>query len=501
MNFEHDILLAYHTDDDQPIGGGEKGWVTNFYRFLTTLVEQVSGEKKQIKLVNQNDSHVELYNKSSVLVCVLSKNFLNNPTLVNGINSFASAARENNTLQIGGVSRMFKVVKFPIDVDEYLPEYSGILSYDFYQIDPLTGEPQEFKRFFGNEAERSYWMKMVDMAYDIYQIQTKLAELTSTKENPESTIGKEKTVYLANSGVDMIIQRDIVKRELIRHGYRVLPDQSLPKEVHSLEAMVQKDLHECCLSIHLIGEDYGYKPKGTELSVVDIQNKIASNHTFSIHDRNKKSGGDNKDKFSRLIWLSPDLKNVTERQKIFIEDLKSDAAALDEAEVLQIPLQELKSIIREELVTGGRFKSQNNLVDEQLPDEGNIIYLICDQLDMDSSKPMFDYLTEKGYNVVTSLFEGNLMDLRYLHQENLRRCDALLIYFGKSSENWIRTKLQDLLKAPGFGRTKPMKASAIFAEDKSKIGNQNIQMTKTMVLEGQKFEPASLAPFLAKLEN
>ncbi|UXP32003.1 hypothetical protein N6H18_16790 [Reichenbachiella agarivorans] len=498
MKFEHDILLAYHTLDDQPISGDGKGWVTNFYKFLSTLVEQVSGVKPKIKMVNESDSHLDLYSNSALLISIFSKNFLNNPILINGVNLFASTAKESGSLQLGGLSRLLKVIKFPIDIDEYLPDYSDILSYDFYQIDPLTGEPQEFRRFFGNEAERSYWMKMVDMAYDIHQIQRKLEEVSTQKSIPKE-IDKEKTIYLANSGVDMIIQRDIVKRELIRHGYRVLPDQSLPKEIHSLESVVKKDLESCCLSIHLIGEDYGYAPRGSELSVVDIQNKIASKHTFELNEKNKK--GITSDKFSRLIWLSPDLKNISERQKIFIEDLKSDAAALDEAEVLQIPLQELKSIIREELVTGGRFKSKENKHDHSLPDEGNIIYLICDQLDLESSKPISEYLKQKGYNVVTSLFEGQLMDLRYLHQENLRRCDASLIYFGKSSEDWIRTKLQDLLKAPGFGRIKPMKASAIFAEDQSRVDNQNIQMTRTMVLGGASFVPTSLDPFLAKLEN
>ncbi|MFY0628564.1 MAG: hypothetical protein JXR07_19865 [Reichenbachiella sp.] len=500
MNFEYDILLAYHTLDDQPIGGGNKGWVSNFHKFLITLVEQVSGETPKIKLVSENDSHVDLYSKGAILVSVLSKDFLNNPTLVNGVQVFASNAKESGNLSIGGLSRLFKVIKFPIDVDEYLSEYSDILSYDFYQIDALTGEPQEFQRFFGNEAERSYWMKMVDMAYDIYQIQSKLIELGAKKpDDKNQDVGKEKTIYLANSGVDMIIQRDIIKRELIRHGYRVLPDQSLPKEVNALEAMVSADLDKCCLSIHLVGEDYGYKPAGSELSVVDVQNRVASKHTYDVHDYNLKHGGG--DKFSRLIWLSPDLKNVSERQKIFIEDLKGDAAALDEAEVLQIPLQELKSIIREELVTGGRFKSKELKVDDSLPDEGNIIYLICDQQDKESVKPMHDYLKEKGFNVVTSMFEGEVMDLRYLHQENLRRCDASLIYFGKSSEEWIRTKLQDLLKAPGFGRVRPMRASAIFAEDKSKLKNQKLQSSRTIILGEGEFSPQKIEPFLTKLEN
>lgn len=497
MNFEYEILLTYHTTDDEPIGGGNKGWITNFNRFLSTLIEQISGTKPNIKMVSEVESDLEHYNKAAVLVTVLSKDFLNNESLVKGVHAFAGGAKEKEGLVIDGVSRLFKVIKYPLDVDEYLPQFADLLTYDFYQIDPLTGEPQEFKRFFGNDAERSYWMKLVDMAYDIYQIQNKLAEET-TAETAQRT-DKNKTIYLASTGVDMIIQRDIVKRELIRHGYRVLPEHSLPKEVNALETMVKGDLDSCCLSIHLIGEDYGYKPKGSELSVVDIQNKIASKHTYDIHDYNQTHGA--KEKFSRLVWLSPDLKNVSERQKIFIEDLKSDAASLEEAEVLQIPLQELKSIIREELVTGGRFKTQEIKLAEDITEEGNLVYLICDKLDVEASKPIAEYLKEKGVNVVTSLFEGDLVDLRYLHQENLRRCDASLIYYGKSSEEWIKTKLQDLLKAPGFGRVKPLKATAVYLEDKSNFDIKNLEKNKAMVLGDGAFSPETIEPFLAKLEN
>ena len=499
MNFEQDILLAYHTADDQPLGGSSKGWVTNFHKFLVTLVEQVSGISPRVQMISENDSHVDLYSKGGILVTILSKDFLNNPTLVNGVQVFASNARDAGNLQIGGLSRLFKVIKFPVDVDSYLSDLSGILTYDFYQIDAMTGEPQEFKRFFGNEAERSYWMKMVDMAYDLNQMINKLSEPGMVTHKKADDVSKDKTIYLANSGVDMIIQRDIVKRELIRHGYKVLPDQALPKEASALEAMVKNDLSRCCLSIHLIGEDYGYKPAGSDLSVVDIQNKVASRYTFEVHDYNMKHDG--VEKFSRLIWLSPDLKNVSERQKLFIEDLKSDAATLDEAEVLQIPLQELKSIIREELVTGGRFKAKDLNFEEELPDEGNIIYLICDQEDREAVQPVQSFLSEKGYNVVTSIFEGEIVDLRYLHQENLRRCDASLIYSAKSSEEWIKTKLQDLLKAPGFGRTKPMRVSAIMSDDQEKLNKQSIATTRTMVLEGGAFAPEKLQPFLAKLDN
>ncbi|MEQ9288046.1 MAG: hypothetical protein RIG77_14110 [Cyclobacteriaceae bacterium] len=496
MSFENEILLAYHSTDDEPIGGSSRGWVSNFHRFLSTLLEQISGQKPKIRLVTEADTSLQVYSESMVLITLFSKSFLKSEILVQGIHTFASNAKKQGGLVTDGLSKLFKVIKFPLDVDDLLPEYSDILTYDFYQIDPLTGEPQEFRRFFGNDAERSYWMKLVDMAYDIYQIQNKVEEEAREEEDDQSD--KNKTIYLANTGVDMIIQRDIVKRELLRHGYKVLPNHSLPKEVNALEDVVKRDLTKCCLSIHLIGEDYGYKPKGSDLSVVDLQNRIAAQYTRDILAYNEKS--DAQEKFSRLIWLSPDLKNVSERQKIFIEDLKSDAASLDEAEVLQIQLQELKSIIREELVTGGRFKTKDVKLAEDIGDSGSIVYVIFDKIDREKSQPIVEYLSGKGLNVVTSLYDGDLVDLRYLHQENLRRCDASLIYYGGSSKEWIKTKLQDILKAPGFGRVKPLKATAVYLEDKSNFDENNLRNNDAMILGDGEFSPQSIEPFLTKLE-
>jgi hypothetical protein len=497
MNLETEILLTYHTNDDAPIQGSSKGWVSNFNRFLSTLLEQISGQKPVIRLISEKDADLKVYSNASVLISLISKSFLVDKNLVAGVHEFGGTAGKKDDLVTNGLSRFFKVIKYPLDVDELLPEYSNILTYDFYQIDALTGEPQEFRRFFGNDAERSYWMKLVDMAYDIYQIQNKISEESKVVEDESSD--KERTIYLANSGVDMIIQRDIVKRELLRHGYKVFPNHSLPKEVGALESMVKDDLSKCCLSIHLIGEDYGYKPKGSELSVVDLQNQFAAKHTRDVLKFNEKS--DSKEKFSRLIWLSPDLKNVSERQKIFIEDLKSDAASLDEAEVLQIQLQELKSIIREELVTGGRFKTKEvKLAKEITETNGTVVYVMFDRLDRDKVKPIIEYLTKKGLHVVTSLYDGDLIDLRYLHQENLRRCDATFIYYGGSSIEWIKTKLQDILKAPGFGRVKSMRVNAVYLEDKSKFEKNNIKTNDAMILGDGDFKPDSIELFLTKLE-
>lgn len=505
MSENRTITLVYSEKDDEPIEGGIKGWVSNFHKFLTTLMYQVTRINPEIRLITDAsfESSSAGLSESAVIITILSPNLASNSSINKALNHQAQKMKKDGTLLADGVARFFKVLKYPFDADEQLPELEDLLTYDFYLVDPLTGDPQEFTRFFGNDAERSYWMKLVDMAYDINHVLN--AKIRSKDDDGYITIPREKTVYLASTGVDMVIQRDIIKRELIRHGYKVLPDHSLPKEAKALDRMIREDLDRCRLSIHLVGEDYGYKPRGSELSIIDIQNRVASDHTYQMVERNKDLKTDEKEPFSRLIWVSPDLKNVTERQKIFIEDLKSDAASLEEAEVLQITLQELKSIIREELVTGGRFNKNREIKgygNEKEDDKTKIVYLIADRRDVEATDEIQKCLKDQGLSVVSPSYEGDLVDLRYIHQENLRRCDASIIYFGDSTEDWIKTKLQDLLKAPGFGRIKPLLAKAVYFDGSKEVDTAHYEKNNAMVLGNNGgFKPDHLKPFLTKMES
>lgn len=502
MGFTHDVILSYSKSDDEPIKAGD-GWVTNFHRFLGTLLNQISRETIKFHLVSDDNPSPDEFLKAPILINILTPQFLKSDKLMNGAQAFCAEAEKNEGIEVNGISRLFKVVKFPGNFDKFLPDYEQILTYDFFQIDPLTGEAQEFQSFFGHDAERSYWMKLVDMAYDITHLLIKLDNKVKEREE-DAKRKKDKTIYLASTGVDMVIQRDVIKRELIRHGYKVLPEHSLPREVKALEAMIKNDLKQCQLSIHMVGEDYGYKPRGSELSVIDVQNKVADAYTNNIVTENKAKDSKDRQSFSRLIWISPDLKNVTERQKIFIEDLKSEAALLDESEVLQVTLQEFKSITREELTSGGRYKLTREIdrhdEEDSKREKRNLIYLICNKDDVQASEPVQKYLTDQGYEVMMSVFKGDLVDLRYLHQENLRRCDASIIYYGTANQEWIRSKVQDVMKAPGFGRKKPIKAKAILVEGDKEI--QPLYKEQAMILSsGNGFEPETLKPFLAKLEQ
>ena len=215
---------------------------------------------------------------------------------------------------------------------------------------------------------------------------------------------------------------------------------------------------------------------------------------------------DEKKHFGRLIWISQSIKNITERQKIFIENIKTEAALYEETEVLEVDMEEMKSIVIEEIETGGRFYSVNREVlgykETLKTDSSKIIYLILDKEDCEEGQLIAKALKKKSFQVVQPIFEGELVDVRYIHQENLKRCDAAIIYFGNTSESWIKTKLQDLMKSPGFGREKKMIAKAVYFKGQKKMDVNYLKKNNTMILGGQaEFKIMHLIPYLELLED
>jgi hypothetical protein len=278
------------------------------------------------------------------------------------------------------------------------------------------------------------------------------------------------------------VQRNIIKRELQRHGYSVLPNQTLPGSNSELERIVKRDLDESTLSIHLIGSAYGEIPEGADRSVVDIQNKLASEKSVKSKE--------NKQEFTRLIWISPNLTHASERQKSFIDNIKRDVEAQEGAEILQTPLEDFKNIMREELLEAGEKK----IIEEGT---GRSIYLMHDKVDHVAIKPIVDLLEKAGFKVLMPTFDGELLELRQKHIDNLRNLDAAIIYKGKVNEQWVRMKALDLLKAPGFGRKKPIIAKAIVAASGSNLNTDTFRSQNLRVIEGdQERSIESLKTFL-----
>jgi hypothetical protein len=464
MKADIDVLIVF-ADKDNETGKTAIGWVSQFKKFLELMLNQVLGEKPNILLKSEYDNMTAPnLNNVSTLVTILSKDFIQSGGCLDHLEAFYKATSSTDKNR----HRAFKVFRTPLTPQEQPPRLRDLIGYDMYQLDPDSGEIREYTDYFSTEAERQYWMKMVDLAYDIYD--TLLFLRNEQVKTEVKNIYKRKTIFLAETGHDLSVQRNIIKRELQRHGYVVLPNQTLPGTLGELERFVAHDLEDCHLSIHLIGNAYGEIPEGSERSVVDLQNKIAAEKSIRAKQNNQE--------FSRLIWISPNLVNASERQKGFIENIKRDVEAQEGAEILQTPLEDFKNIMREELVDTGEKRTQD--------DSGRkCIYLMHDRIDHNAIKPFIEVIEKSGFKVLMPEFEGELLDLRKKHIDNLRNFDAAIIYKGKVNEQWVLMKALDILKAPGFGRKKPIVGKALLTEPGTTMNVESFKSQNLRVIGGE----------------
>lgn len=458
MAFEIDVLITYAEKDNETDKKNDIGWVSQFKKFLELMLFQVLGQRPHVLLKGEFDSMTaSTMDNAAVLVTILSKDYIQSGRCLDSLEAFHKATASSKA------NRIFKVLKSPLSLQEQPPRLREWIGYDMYQLDTETGQLKEYSDFFSQEAEKQYWMKMVDLAYDIHESLLQLKE--GDQRTEVKNIFKRKTIYLAETGHDISVQRNIIKRELQRHGYIVLPAQTLPQQFNELEKAVKKDLSESNLSIHLVGSAYGEIPEGADRSVVDIQNKIAAEESLAKKSR--------KENFSRLIWIAPNLKNASDKQKAFIDTIRRDIEAQEGAEILQNPLEDFKNIMREELIESEDSHSEDY--------SGKSIYLVHDRIDHTAVIPFKDVIEKSGFKVLMPDFEGDLLELRKKHIDNLRKFDGAIIFKGKVNDQWVRMKVLDLLKAPGFGRKKPIRGKAILTETTptstlESFKNQNLQL-------------------------
>ncbi|HHP7244045.1 MAG TPA: TIR domain-containing protein, partial [Elainellaceae cyanobacterium] len=143
MAFEDDIFISYTHIDNQPLTDGQKGWISHFHNCLKLRLAQLRGKEPKIwldtKRIAGNDylepSIVQRLPKVALLVSVFSPRYLQSTWCMRELKEFCQAAHQSGGLQVGEKSRLFKVVKTPLERDEYPPETQDLLGYEFFQID------------------------------------------------------------------------------------------------------------------------------------------------------------------------------------------------------------------------------------------------------------------------------------------------------------------------------------------------------------------------------
>ncbi|MBC8029522.1 MAG: DUF4062 domain-containing protein [Pyrinomonadaceae bacterium] len=487
FSYENDLFISYAHIDNAGFSEVEKGWIDLLHEALDWRLPQLMGEPVKIwrdrKLGGNdvfNDTIVIELSNAAILIAVVSPRYYLSSSCQEELKIFYTAADKTGGLRVNDKHRVFKVVKTFVPLEEHPSELRDMLGYEFYALDKASGRFREYDNEIGpkGEKDKRYWEKFEDLAQDIAYLLKRMVEDQGPQPPEPASAGA--TIYLAETTSDLREERDKVKRELLQHGHEVLPDKALPQEAPPLQEVVRDYLKRSRLSVHLIGENYGSIPEQeTERSIVRMQEELAMER------------GDDA-QFSRLIWMPPGLQPTDPRQQKFVIDLQNSFTSHNGSELLQVKLEDLKTIIQTKLTQKPKLPP--------VVSEASRIYLICDQSDVEAVTPLQDYLFDRGCEVTLPLGEGSEAEVFQDHKDNLLICDAVLIFQGRASEGWLRMKLRELLKLPGYGRTTPLLEKAIYVAAPESPPKERFKTREALVIKNYgEFDPLPFEQFTERI--
>lgn len=494
---QSDVLISYAPVDDRPLTAGGEGWVTRFHRNLSVRLEQLCGEAVKVLRCPRTpdavipDSVIPSVGRVRTMVPVLSPPFVKSDQCCRVVEAFGTEPPSSS----GFHKELLKAVKTPVSPDDIplqlAPVLTTSLDYRFYEEEPETGRFREYDEAFGVEAQKHYYERVYDLAFEVSRRIQAAKRLDAA--DPSAT-GEHKVIFLAEATSDLQGARDRMRRELLDAGHTVLPDRSLPLVAEDLEAAMRGYLEQCDLAIHFVGGRYGWIPDGATESLGVVQNRAAA-------ERSASAG------LPRIVWIPRDVEVSDERQAAFIKDLEESGDAHCGAEVIRDTVENLKGYLRDQWKREAEAREK-----EQRRAQGGSekvaagsgpaacprVYLICDQRDEAAVEALEDFLFDQGVEVSLPSFEGEESEISEVHWGNLADCDGALVYYGAAGKAWVDYKLRELVKAAGYRGGKPITVQAVYLAPPFDRRKERFRSLSAAVFkqDGESFDPASLQAFV-----
>ena len=284
-------------------------------------------------------------------------------------------------------------------------------------------------------------------------------------------------VFLSVADDSVRSERECIVRELLGRGFEVVGDGPYDASSPTAEDALRSDLRSSCLSIHLIGRSI------SDDALALNQLRAANEHSAEVDD------------YPVLIWQPRDLPVDAAASRIIASAYERIGSGAH-VEVLRCGIEDFKTYITD------RLSSRTDASSETMRlHDGARVYLMYDRRDVDAAQAVEAYAQQCGVEVIEPSFDSDQVALRHHHQRSLRTCDAAMIVYGRVGEQWVRMKQQDLMKAAGFGRERPMIATAIFlapepTANKDQFRAQNISLIRSV--EGLSEE--AFVPFFEQVQ-
>ena len=452
MNFEYDIFISYGdatTRDNQNV----TTWAQLFCHHLYVVLQRLFDEKPTMLIHDDlrtrqqlmNEDPVEIFKKTGVFVTIITPEDIKSEDYLKELDNIFKAvytsSGDNQTH-----NRIFKIQTLPLLNVEEPDSLKAELRYNFYEINRYNKKPVTYVLQDNQLPDDKFWSKLVDLAYDIYN---SLHELKDQKKT-NNLISNNNAIFLAETSFDQQENRDILKRELRHLGYKILPVVSIPSDSEPARIAIEESLRQSVLSIHMMGAFYGDFIKNAKYSLIDFQARVVKEFIESKENRHKPC---------QIIWIPNDLKTTDQRQSLYLKRMKRDETQ-ERTEIVEAPLEVFKTIVNNKL-------HEIASIPEMVKESGYGLYLLYEEPEKQKLQEYITLIQSRGFRILNNTPDGKEYLSITNHVRMLKSADAVIIYKGNSSMDWLNSKIRDLVKVPGFGKGKPFKAIGIFSPQKT----------------------------------
>ena len=428
------IFLYYHDHDNNSHVHEQLGWIDAFCNFLSIMVKQLGGDDVKYERVSDISFAKNLPDNYFIII-ISSKILLDSSEAQEFFKDVKEAVDAKKILE----DKIIKVQKHFFQKDKE-PEYlKHFKDHAFYKAHGIGESGTEYKDFVSSQEEKTFWMKLADLAYELFSY-------SEAHIGGHLDISKYK-VFLAETNARSENYRNNIKRDLKSMGLGILPASSFSDKSSDFILKVDENIKESSFAIHIIGGSLGEKIQGTKHSKEEIQSKISENHAnFFVKTQEGQI-------YKRFFWF--DKVGMLQNSEVhnYYKELSHLAEEQVSTEIVVSSWEEFKSLIYQyvsfELTAPKNDKSESKAI-------SNLIYFMYDKVDEAEALKLIKYLRKQGNSVITSNFEGDILAVRQIHLEGLKRFDTAMVFAKSANMRWVNMKVLDIMKSPGFGREKPI---------------------------------------------
>lgn len=470
-----DVFLSYTHLDNKPDLSDQQGWVSIFQSALRTRLSKCLGreaavwwDQREIRGDREFDRVIEEACESTrVMVAVLSPRYLESESCRKEVACFERVMESSATERRLVVVKLARVTSDDLATRQ-LPLLRRAadekLGYAFYYDDESSQRRRELNTY-DPTLRPTFQRRLEDLAQDIavFLHSSSVVDSNAKGEPPPHASGAVprrvdtrvihsgasvivgESVFLAAAASDVAYVRDSIQLELTDRNVPVVAPGRWSEEYQAVVDELKQTVAGVSLSVQVIGAVYGSRPEGSDHSVSELH--------FDLLEQVARARPP-EHPLIRLVWLDACAEPKGERQKAFIERLRSYEAWLRDDEFLTGTHERLKERISAKLraVAARRLERER----QEKNDLGEVqdvprVYVISHQRDHERARAVELALQQQNWEVLSaaevSADAENEEERERQHQEYLGKSDAFVIYHGNAKFCWVRAQADEAHQA------------------------------------------------------